>query len=93
MTPPVIKIVAASLIGECKLRLEFDDGTSQNVDFKPFLSCAVHPDIKAYLEPQRFAAFRVEYGDLIWGDHDLCFPIIDLYNNQLDHGAILEAAA
>ena len=37
-------------------------------------------------DPVRFATFRIEYGELVWGDYDLCFPVIDLYLNQLEHG-------
>lgn len=93
MTSRILSLVSATQIGECKLRLEFADGVTQDVDFKPFLNRASHPEIKAYLDPQRFATFRVEYGDLVWGDYDLCFPINDLYVNQIDHSSTLEAAA
>jgi hypothetical protein len=27
----------------------------------------------------------VEYGDLVWGDYELCFPVKDLYANQISH--------
>jgi hypothetical protein len=29
--------------------------------------------------------FRVEYGDLRWGDYELCFPVKNLYSNQISH--------
>lgn len=91
MTP--INITTAEHVGDYTLRLSFDDGTVQTVDFKPFLSLSRHPDIRAYLEPARFAAYRIEYGELVWGDYDLCFPIADLYHNRLLHDAALEKAA
>jgi hypothetical protein len=93
MTASVINIVAAELAGEYRIRLRFDDGTEQLVDFKPFLSRSLHPDVRAYLDPGRFAAFRLEFGELVWGDYDLCFPIIDLYRNQLERHHQLEVAA
>jgi Protein of unknown function (DUF2442) len=93
MTAKIINIVSAEDAGDLRLRLHFDDGIEQVVDFKPFLSHAVHPDIRVYLDPVRFAAFRIEYGELVWGDYDLCFPVIDLYRNQLERSATLEAAA
>ncbi len=93
MTARIINIVSAEPAGDLCLRLRFDDGVEQVVDFKPFLSRSVHPDIRAYLDPERFAAFRIEYGELVWGDYDLCFPVIDLYRNQLEKSAALEAAA
>ena len=54
---------------------------------------ALHPDIRAWLDPARFATFRIEYGELVWGDYDLCFPVIDLYRNQIEHQTSLEAVA
>jgi hypothetical protein len=38
-------------------------------------------------------AYRIEYGELVWGDYDLCFPIADLYQNRLLSEAALEKAA
>lgn len=93
MTPATINITAAEQVGNFALRLSFDDGTVQTVDFKPFLSLSRHPAIRAYLEPDRFAGFRIEHGELVWGDYDLCFPIADLYYNQLAPDAALAQAA
>ena len=92
-TSATINIVTAEQVGDYCLHLSFNDGTEQTVDFKPFLSLSRHPDIRAYLEPARFAAFHIEYGELVWGDYELCFPIIDLYRNQLDRNTALEAVA
>ena len=93
MTPATINITAAEQVDDYALRLSFDDGTVQIVDFKPFLSLSRHPDIRAYLEPARFAAFHIEFGELVWGDYDLCFPIADLYYNRLSPETSLENAA
>lgn len=93
MTPATINITTAEQAGDYALRLRFDDGTVQTVDFKPFLSLSHHPDILAYLEPARFAAHRIEYGELVWGDYDLCFPIADLYHNRLLPDTALQEAA
>ena len=88
-----INVASAEFLGDYRLRLIFDDGTEQEVDFKPFLTRSHHPDIRAYLDPVKFASFRIEYGELVWGDYELCFPIIDLYRNQLEHIWHSEAAA
>lgn len=93
MIPATINITTVEPVGEYALRLSFDDGTVQTVDFKPFLSLARHPDIRAYLEPSRFAAYRIKHGELMWGDYDLCFPIADLYQNRLMSDSTLEKAA
>lgn len=88
-----INIVNATQTGEYRIRLIFDDNTVQEIDFKPFLARSHHPDIRAYLEPERFADFRVEYGELIWGDYALCFPVIDLYRNSIEQNQTSTVAA
>jgi len=93
MTPDTINIVSAEQTEAFCIHLRFDDGTQQTVDFKPFLLHARHADIRAWLDAQRFSEFRIEYGELVWGDYELCFPIIDLYRNQIEHHAQLEVAA
>ena len=93
MNSTPINIISATQTGEYRIRLVFDDNTLQEVDFKPFLVRSHHPDIRAYLEPVRFAGFRVEYGELVWGDYELCFPVIDLYRNTIVHGQSIIVAA
>lgn len=66
-----------------KLKLAFSDGVERVIDFEPFLQRSRNPMIRAYLEPGKFANFRLEYGNLMWGDYELCFPIADLYENNI----------
>jgi hypothetical protein len=93
MSQNPINIITAEPAGDYRLYLTFDDGKEHAVDFKPFLTRAQHPDIRSNFDPVRFATFRIEYGELVWGHYDLCFPVIDLYPNQLEHGFRQEAAA
>ena len=79
----VIDIVGVEQLSGYKLRLAFSDGKERVIDFEPFLRNSRNPMIREYLEPQKFANFRVEYGDLIWDDFGLCFPIADLYENRI----------
>jgi hypothetical protein len=79
----VVDIVEAEQVSDYKLRLSFSDGTQQVVDVEPFLRGSRNPMIRAYLEPNRFANFRIEYGELVWDDYGLCFPIADLYENRI----------
>ena len=44
-------------------------------------------------DPVRFATFRLEYGELVWGDYDLRFTVFDLYRNQIERHASLETVA
>ena len=68
MTTPGINVISATQAERYRIRLRFDDGTEQEVDFEAFLSHSLHPDIRAYLDPVRFGSFRVDYGELVWGD-------------------------
>ncbi len=79
----VLSIEQASHINDYKLKLVFNDQSSQVVDFKPFLSKSLNPLIRKYLAPEEFAKFEVDQGDLEWNDYDLCFPIADLYENRI----------
>ena len=78
-----IDIVRAEQVADYKLRLSFSDGVERVIDFEPFLCRSRHPMIRAYLDPQKFANFTLEYGNLMWDDYGLCFPIADLYENNL----------
>lgn len=91
MSQQEINILGAESDGDYRLRLTFDDGMVQTVDFLPFLSQSRHPDIRAFLDPVRFQSYRLEYGDLIWGDYELCFPIMDLYHDRIMPTAAEEA--
>ena len=93
MNSTPINIISATQVGEYRIRLVFDDNTLQEIDFKPFLMRSHHPDIRAYLKPEYFAGFRVEYGELVWGDYALCFPVIDLYRNTIEHDPSITVAA
>lgn len=93
MNPSIINIATAEHAGDYRIRLGFDDGTAQMLDFKPYLQRSQHPDIRAYPDPLRFVGFHIAHGELVWGDYELCFPVIDPYRNQLEKGSSLEAAA
>jgi len=93
MNSTLINITSATHSGEYCIRLIFDDNTIQDVDFKPFLIHSHHPDIRAFLNPALFMDFRLEYGELVWGNYDLCFPVIDLYRNTIEHNQSMTAVA
>jgi hypothetical protein len=90
---PIINITRVEQAGEHCLRLWFDDGSEQTVDFGPFLREAQHPDVGAFLQPDKFRSFRLEQGDLLWGDYELCFPVADLHANNLLQAAATRSAA
>ncbi len=92
MNMDIVNIVAVNQTGEHRLKLQFNDGTIQEVDFNPFLQHSLHPEIRAFLDAKKFADFKLEHGDLMWGDYELCFPIMDLYTNQIDKMHLTAAA-
>jgi len=82
-TTEYLEITQAKHVSGYKIRLTFNDGTVQVVDFGPFLSTARNPDTTEYRDPKRFKTFRIEDGDLIWGDFQMIFPILDLYRGEI----------
>jgi hypothetical protein len=65
------------------LRLSFSNGGTREIDFESFLRRSHNPQIRVYLDPQKFANFRLEYGNLMWDDYALCFPLADLYEGNI----------
>ncbi len=78
-----ISVEHAEYIEKYMLNLKFSDGTEKIVDFGFFLQNSLNPMIKKYLNIEIFKKFTVEYGDLFWGDYDLCFPVADLYEGSI----------
>ncbi len=78
-----VDVVQVEQVAAHQLRLAFSDGTRRTVDFGPFLLSSRHPEIRSFLQPEKFASFKVEQGDLLWGDYELCFPVADLYEGRI----------
>lgn len=78
-----MRIVSAYYLGDFTIRVLFNDGTEQMVDFEPFLTKALHPSIKKYLNENEFSNFAIKDGNLNWNNYDLIFPISDLYNGKI----------
>lgn len=79
----VIVIEQVTYLEAYTLQLLFDDGKEIDIDFAPFLHRSRNLLIRKYLDIERFKTFTLEYGDLKWGDYDLCFPIADLYEGRI----------
>ena len=78
-----IDVATVEHLGDYRLRLVFSDGNASVVDFEPFLRSAGNPATAAFLDKEKFRTFRLHFGNLVWGDYDLCFPIDDLYRGKL----------
>lgn len=64
MIPATINITAAEQVGDYALRLTFDDGTVQTVDFKPFLSLSPRLSGTCSLRGISYRVWRIGVGRL-----------------------------
>ena len=79
----VISIISAEYTGEYKVKLTFSDGVMKEIDFAAFLNNAKNPMARKYLDKKLFRNYKIEYGDIIWNDYEMCFPIWDLYEGKI----------
>lgn len=79
----VITINKADYIGEYKIKFSFSDGVERLIDFSGFLNNAKNPMTKKYLDKKLFRNYSIQYGDIIWNDYELCFPIWDLHEGKI----------
>ncbi|MGA3179762.1 MAG: DUF2442 domain-containing protein [Verrucomicrobiota bacterium] len=82
-TKTYLAISEARYVSGYKIRLTFNDGTVRIMDFEPFLRKSSNPDITQYRQLRKFKSFRLDYGDLMWGDYEMIFPIADLYRGEI----------
>ena len=83
LTKNYLEITEAKYVSGYKIRLKFKDGFVRIMDFEPFLRKSNHPDITKYRQMRKFKSFRLDYGDLMWGDYDMIFPITDLHRGEI----------
>ncbi|MBI4647085.1 MAG: DUF2442 domain-containing protein [Bacteroidia bacterium] len=79
----VISIKEATYKGNYKIKFVFSNGVQKVVDFSSFLKNSKNPMTNKYLDKDKFKSFSLDYGDIIWNDYELCFPIWDLYKGRL----------
>ena len=82
-TKNYLEITEAEYVSGYKVRLTFNDGTMRVMDFEPFLRKAGNPDLTQYRQLRKFKSFRLHYGDLMWGDYEMIFPINDLHAGEI----------
>ena len=83
-----LEVTEAKYVSGYKLLLTFNDDAVRVVDFGPFLAKARNPDTTDYRDLKKFKSFHIQDGDLMWGDYQMIFPIMDLY-----YGTILKGEA
>jgi hypothetical protein len=79
----VISIKKAEYVKEYEIRLLFSDGAEKVIDFQSFLNTAKNPMTRKYLDKKLFSAFYLVYGDIVWNDYELCFPVWNLYEGKI----------
>ena len=61
----------------------FSDDVVKTVDLSGFLMNARNTMTKKYLDKKLFEKFIINYGDIIWNDYEMCFPIWDLHEGKI----------
>lgn len=79
----IIDVINAEYAGDFSIHLQFSDGSSRLVNFKDFLSRAIHPSIKKYANEEKFRQFKLVDGNVNWNDFDMVFPVWDLYTGKI----------
>jgi len=79
-----ITVEKANYIEGYKVEIEFNDKTKKTVDFGLFLIKNPHPGHDKYRDFNLFRQFRIEAGNIVWGDNwDLIFPVTQLYKGVI----------
>ena len=82
-TAKYLEIKRTEYLGGYKLSLSFNDGVTTIVDFEAFLRNSRNPEIAQFRALKKFKSFRVENGNLMWGDFEMIFPIADLHVGKI----------
>jgi len=78
-----ISIDKAEFVRAYQIQFSFSDGVEQLIDFSGFLNSAKNPMTNKYLDIQLFKNHSIKYGDIIWNDYEMCFPIWDLHEVKI----------
>ncbi|MGI8964732.1 MAG: DUF2442 domain-containing protein [Limisphaerales bacterium] len=78
-----LEITEAEYLGDYRISLHFNDGKKCVMDFGPFLRKAKNPEITAHRSLKKFKNFHLHYGNLMWGDYEMIFPITDLHAGKI----------
>jgi hypothetical protein len=76
-------ILSAQYISDYKIKITFDNGLENVVDFELFLSNSQHPSIRKYLDLKKFKQFQIVNGNINWNDYDMIFPLTDLRKGKI----------
>ena len=75
-----IEIIDAKDVGNLCVLLTFNDEVQQTIEIGAFIRKHPHPQYDRYLDPKKFAKFRIENRNIVWGKNwDLIFPLDELH--------------
>jgi len=73
-----IKIINAMYLGEYKILLTFNDNHTRIIDYSDLLNSSPYKNERKFINIELFQQFKLELGDLIWNDYDMCFQAKNL---------------
>ena len=75
-------MLSAKYIDDYKVEIIFDDKKKNIINFLPAIKS--NPVCKKYLDISKFKKFKVDQGNIVWGNNwDMIFTLDSLYNNTL----------
>lgn len=84
VTREPLQIRKARYVEDYSIEIEFNDHTVRVVDFGHFLKKHPHPQYNKYNDIELFKQFKIEGGNLVWGDNwDLIFPIVQIHKGVI----------
>ncbi len=78
-----INVIEAVYVKNFRLKVFFDDGSSQTVDLSEFLGNPPNPVYKKYLKEKNLKNFEIINGNVNWNDYEMIFPVADLYRGVI----------
>lgn len=79
-----IQVENARYVDGFKVEIEFNYHSIKTIDFGDFLAKHPHPQHDKYKNIELFKQFKIESGNLVWGENwDLIFQINQLYRGTI----------
>ena len=72
----------AKYLGDYKIEIVFFDKTIRKIDLQKFLFKSQNPQITKYQNQELFKQFRIENGDICWGDNEFDLNPLTIYKGE-----------
>jgi hypothetical protein len=85
----MVQITKATYKTDYVIHFAFSDGSSNEVDFEPFLTASQNPMTTRFRDKAKFKKFRIEKGhSVVWGEYTMCFLIESVYKTAPIYRAV-----